>query len=240
MRHAALVLLATLAALAPRPLPGQLSYFGQNKIQFKDFAWQVLRGEHVDLYFYPEEDQIARVGLAYAEASFDVLERKFGHTPPRRIPMIIYASHTDFEQTNVLPFVPPEGILGVTEFMRSRVMVPFQGDYAEFRHTVRHEMVHAFQLSISVEAFERFPRASRPTPPLWWTEGLAELWSGGEDTRDEMILRELTISGVLPTLEQLNFIYGSVVYPLGGAIHRWLATEFGDWRVQVFYRTLWK
>jgi hypothetical protein len=34
MRHAALVLLATLAALAPRPLPGQLSYFGQNNIQF--------------------------------------------------------------------------------------------------------------------------------------------------------------------------------------------------------------
>ncbi len=240
MRHAALVLLATLAALAPRTSPAQLNYFGQNKIQFKDFAWQVLRGEHVDLYFYPEEDQIARVGLAYAEESFDVLERKFGHTPPRRIPLIIYASHTDFEQTNVLPFVPPEGILGVTEFMRSRVMIPFQGDYAEFRHTLRHEMVHAFQLSVAVEAFERYPRGFRPALPLWWTEGLAELWSGGEDTRDEMILRELTISGVLPTLEQLNFIYGSVVYPLGGAIHHWLATEFGDWRVQVLYRTLWK
>jgi hypothetical protein len=241
VRHpASVLLLAAMAALAPRPLHGQLDYFGQNKIQFKDFAWQVLRGEHVDLYFYPEEDQIARVALEYAEESFDVLAEKFGHTPARRIPLILYASHTDFEQTNVLPFVPPEGILGVTEFLRSRVMIPFQGDYAEFRHTVRHEMVHAFQLSVSVEAYERYPRGSRPAIPLWWSEGLAELWSGGEDTRDEMVLRELTISGVLPTLAQLNFIYGSVVYPLGGAIHRWLATEFGDWRVQVFYRTLWK
>jgi hypothetical protein len=241
MRHAVLgLLLATLGTLAPGALNAQLNYFGQNKVQFKDFTWQVLRGEHIDVYYYPEEDQVARVALAYAEESFHVLEREFGHTPPRRIPLIIYASHTDFEQTNVLPFLPPEGILGVTEYLRSRVMIPFQGDYAEFRHTVRHELVHAFQLSVSVEAFERYPRGSHPAIPLWWTEGLAEHWSAGQDSRDEMILRELTISGVLPTLMQLNYITGGVVYPLGGAIHDWLATEFGDWRVQVFYRDLWK
>ncbi len=232
----------TLAAIAWSAFPAvaQINYFGQNKIQYRDFDWQVLRGEHVDLYFYPEEDELARLALVYAEESFTVLERKFGHTPPRRIPVIIYASHADFEQTNVLPFVPPEGILGVTEFLKRRVAVPFQGSYAEFRHTIRHELVHAFQLSVGAERYERFPRGSRPTLPLWWSEGLAEFWSGGEDTRDEMVLRELTISGVLPSLQQLTWIFGGVVYPLGGAIHRWLAETYGDWRVQVLYRDLWK
>ena len=237
-RTAALAFLA--AALAPGALAAQLSYFGQNKVQYRDFEWQVLPGEHVDVYFYPEADELARLALVYAEESFQVLERKFGHTPPRRIPLIIYASHTDFEQTNVLPFVPPEGILGVTEFLKQRVAVPFQGNYAEFRHTVRHELVHAFQLSVATEAFARYPRSSTPGTPLWWSEGIAEYWSAGEDTRDEMVLRELAISGVLPSLHELNFIVGGVVYPLGGAIHRWLAEEFGDWRVQVLYRELWK
>jgi hypothetical protein len=234
------VALLLAAALGPTPAAAQFNYFGQNKVQYRDFDWQVLRGEHVDVYFYPEEDDIARLALVYAEESYQILERKFGHTPPRRIPIIIYASHTDFEQTNILPFVPPEGILGATEFLKQRVTVPFQGNYAEFRHTVRHELVHAFQLSVAAEAYARYPRGSRTDTPLWWSEGIAEYWSGGEDSLDEMILRELTISGVLPTLQDLTYIYGGVVYPLGGAIHRWLAEEFGDWRVQVLYRDLWK
>ena len=123
---------------------GQLGYFGQNKVHYRDFDWEVLRGEHVDLYFYPEERELASLALTYAEESFDILERKFGHTPLRRIPLIIYALHTDFEQTNILEFIPPEGILGVTEFLKRRVAVPFNGNYSEFRHTLRHEMAHQY------------------------------------------------------------------------------------------------
>jgi hypothetical protein len=241
VRAAALLLSGGLVFAAAGPAAAQINYFyfGQNKIQYRNFDWHVLRGAHVDLYFYPEEDELARLALAYAEETVPFLIEKFGHTPSRRIPLIIYASHADFEQTNILPFVPPEGILGVTEYTKQRVAVPFQGNYAEFRHTIRHELVHAFQLSVAVETYRRFPRGRYATP-LWWSEGLAEFWSAGEDARDHMFLRELTISGLLPTLQDLTYYYGYVAYPLGGAIHAWLAEEFGDWRVQMLYRDLWK
>src|SRR2546426_8711948 len=82
-------------------LPGaataQFGSFGQNKIQYRVFDWHVLRGPHVDLYHYPEEQELARVALAYAEQSYAVLERRFNHHPRRRVPLIIYASHSDFE-----------------------------------------------------------------------------------------------------------------------------------------------
>ena len=233
------VLAALFLSLA-QVLPAQMGYFGQNKIQYRDFEWRVLHGPHVDLYFYPDEDELARVALAYAEESYRFLEIKFGHAPGRRIPLVVYASHTDFEQTNILPFVPPEGLLGVTEFLKRRVALPFNGSYAEFRHTLRHELVHAFQLSVESETARLHPRGSRPDLPLWWTEGLAELWSAGEDSRDEMILRDLTVSGELPHLQQLAYAGGTVVYPLGGAIHRWLAERHGDWRVQLLYRDRWR
>jgi signal transduction histidine kinase len=55
-------------------MAGQLGYFGQNKIQYQSFSWQVLRGPHVDLYCYPEEMELARAALEYAEESYDVLE----------------------------------------------------------------------------------------------------------------------------------------------------------------------
>src|SRR5574341_667585 len=102
-------------------LSAQFGYFGQNKIQYRRFDWRVLRGEHVDLYYYPEEEELGRVALAYAEESYDSLERRLNHAVLRRIPLIVYASHTDFEQTNILPFIPPEGLLGVTEFLKRRV-----------------------------------------------------------------------------------------------------------------------
>ncbi|MBI4421318.1 MAG: PD40 domain-containing protein [Gemmatimonadetes bacterium] len=232
--------LTTVLVLSAREAPAQINYFGQNKIQYRDFEWRVLPGEHVDLYFYPDEDELARVALAYAEETFRYLERKFGHSPARRIPLIIYASHSDFEQTNILPFVPPEGLLGVTEFLKRRVALPFNGSYQQFRHTIRHELVHAFQLSVLSETARLHPRAARPGLPLWWTEGLAEFWSAGEDGRDQMILRELAIRGRMPHLRQLGGASGGAVYPIGGAIHRWLASRFGEWRVQLLYRDLWR
>src|SRR5687767_12097031 len=220
------------------PAAAQFFEFGQNKIQYRRFDWRVLRGAHVDLYHYPAEAELARAALVYAEESYDSLALRFGHEVPARIPLIVYASHVDFEQTNVLPFVPPEGLLGATDFLKRRVTMPFRGNMSEFRHTLRHELVHVFQLSLMGESYRSAPRAARINLPLWWTEGLAELWSGGEDARDEMILRDLTLSGRLPTLAQLEFTTSFLVYPLGGRIHRWLADTYGDWRVTRMYREI--
>jgi len=231
---------SALLILLARSAPAQFGYFGQNKIQYRGFDWHVLRGEHVDLYYYPEEQELARVALTYAEESYGALERRFNHHPHRRIPLIIYASHSDFEQTNVLPFVPPEGLLGVTEFLKQRVALPFTGSYFDFRHTLRHELVHVFQLSLTNQAFARYPRVRHVDPPLWWTEGLAEYFSAGEDSRDEMILRDLTVSGRLPALRELTYASGGIVYPLGGAIHHFLASTYGEWRIDEVYRDVWK
>src|SRR5919202_4266683 len=195
-----LALFTALGAAAPAPAAAQFFAFGQNKIQYRKLDWRVLRGVHVDLYYYPDEAELAPAALAYAEASYDTLSVQFGHSVAARIPLIVYASHTDFEQTNVLPFTPPEGLLGATDFLKRRVALPFRGNFAEFRHTMRHEMVHVFQLDLQSESYKLAPRASRYTFPLWWSEGLAELWSGGQDARDEMVMRDLTLGGNLPQL----------------------------------------
>jgi len=237
---AAAALAATLAAAGATPGAAQSSYFGQNKIQYRDFDWHVLKGAHVDVYYYPAEERIARVALGYAEQSYDSLERRLNHRVPSRVPLILYASHSDFEQTNVLPFVPPEGVLGVTEYAKRRVTLPFRGSYAEFRHTLRHELVHVFQLSLESQLFALYPRGRRPSLPLWFTEGLAEYLSSDQDSRDEMVVRDLAIAGDMPSISQLNLIYSPVVYPIGGELHRFLARRYGEWRINLLYSSLWK
>ncbi len=228
----------SLCATVAAPAAAQFFAFGQNKIQYRKLDWRVMRGRHIDLYYYPAEAELAPAALAYAEASYDTLSVQFGHEVASRIPLIVYASHTDFEQTNILPYTPPEGLLGATDFLKRRVSLPFQGNFAEFRHTIRHEMVHVFQLDLDAQSYHQAPRASRINFPLWWTEGLAELWSAGQDARDEMVMRDLTLSGRLPTFRQLTYTTSGIVYPIGGQIHRWLADTYGDWRVAVMYKEL--
>ena len=223
-----LSVLSVCSILCVAPVQAQFFAFGQNKVQYRRLDWRIIRGPHVDLYYYPAEAELASAALAYAETSYDTLSLQFGHDVAARVPLIVYASHSDFEQTNVLPFTPPEGLLGATDFMKRRVALPFRGNFAEFRHTLRHEMVHVFQLDMQSESYYQAPRSGRFNFPLWWSEGLAELWSGGEDARDNMILRELTLSGRLPSLRQLASVTSAIVYPLGGKIHRWLADTYGD------------
>ncbi len=228
----AALLLGATAATAE----AQYFSFGQNKIQYRRLDWRILRGPRVDLYYYPAEADLAPSALAYAEASYDTLAIQFGHEVGNRIPLIVYASHTDFEQTNVLPFTPPEGLLGVTDYLKRRVSLPFRGNFAEFRHTLRHELVHVFQLDLLTDNYLQSPRHTRFNFPLWWSEGLAELWSGGQDARDEMVLRDLTMTGRLPTIRSLSYVTSAIVYPIGGQIHRWLADTYGDWRVPLMYK----
>ena len=106
-------LAAILAVFAAAPAQAQISGFGKNKIQYEDFQWEILAGENVDLYYYPEERELALIALAEAERAFDDLVIQFSYHPKDRIPLVVYASHTDFEQTNIVPFFLPEGVADV-------------------------------------------------------------------------------------------------------------------------------
>jgi len=238
--HRALIAVVALAVAWPADASAQFGLFGANKVQYRPFDWRMLHGEHIDLYYYPEEEPLARVALVYAEASYRELEVRFRHTITIRIPFVVYASHYDFEQTNLLPFTPPEGILGFTEYARSRVALPFRGNYAQFRHTIRHELVHVFQLSKGRLNARLYPRMHGLYFPLWWTEGSAEYFSDGQDTQDDMINRELTQSGRLPTIEQLNYASGGAVYAIGGDLVRYLADRYGEWRLVQAHDDAWK
>lgn len=234
----ALLILAALTR--PTPAAAQYGLFGTNKVQYRRFDWRTLRGEHVDLYFYPEEEELARVALTYAEDSYRELEARFRNSVVSRIPLVVYASHYDFEQTNLLPFTPPEGLLGFTEFGRSRVALPFRGSYAEFRHTIKHEMVHVFQLARARLNGRLYPRLRGLSFPLWWTEGTAEYFSEGQDTQDEMLVRDITQGGHLPSISDLNWAEGGAVYAIGGDLVRFLAARYGEWRLVQGFDEAWK
>ena len=90
----------------------------------------------------PTVEELTRRSQAWAEESYDELAGYFGREVRRRIPLIVYSSHRAFEQTNVTPFFLPEGVAGLTEFIKGRVLMPFNGSYSQFRTTLHHFAYH--------------------------------------------------------------------------------------------------
>lgn len=220
------------------PASAQIVYFGQNKIQHNRFRWQILQGEHVHLYHYPEEAELARHALVIAEESYAELRLRFRIEPSAPVPLVLYTSHHHFSETNLVPYILPEGVAGFTEYARGRVALPFTGSYADLRDVLRHEMVHVFQRAELEEIYRRHPRGFDP-PPLWLSEGLAEYWSGSRAAAREILLRDATLSGRLPTVEELTYSGLSyAVYVFGHSLAAHLAQRFGDDALLLLYESL--
>ena len=227
------VLLAglTVAAIVASATPTAAQYyaFGKNKVQYEKFDWLSLKGEHVEVFYYPEEEPIARLAIVIAEESYKELAARFQHEVPKTVPLIVYSSHHHFEQTNVSPMFLPEGVQGFTEFLKGRVVLPFTGSYAEFKHVLHHEMVHVFQFSILDQTYKKHRRSSYVVPPLWFSEGLAEYWSTGWDAQGTMVLADMVLEGKLPTIPDMWRYNGTfTIYKLGQSLCEYIATTYGD------------
>src|SRR6185503_20485114 len=108
-------------------LPASAQYFGRNKVQFKKLDFQVLKTENFDIYYYPEEREGIDFAARMAERWRVRLGRVLGHELSGRQPLVLYASHPDFEQTNTIQGELGEGTGGVTEPLRRRIVLPLGG-----------------------------------------------------------------------------------------------------------------
>src|SRR5215831_15561727 len=89
--------------------------FGRNKVQYDKFKFEVLATPHFDIYYYPTEAGAVKEAGRMAERWYGRLSHLFGHELSSRQSVILYASHPDFEQTNIIEGELDEGTGGVTE-----------------------------------------------------------------------------------------------------------------------------
>jgi len=225
-----LFLLAGLIALAIFPRPGAGQYFGRNKVQYRSFDFQVVRTEHFDIYYYEREREAVMDAARMAERSYARLSRILQHEFRERKPIILYASHTDFQQTNALAGFLDESTGGVTESMKSRVIMPFTGSYADFDHVLTHELVHAFQYDIILRRgmmSEANPYMGRL--PLWFMEGMAEYLSIGRiDPLTVSWLRDATLNGYLRDLREMTMRDDYLSYRFGQSLWAYIGSKWGD------------
>ncbi|MCX7877537.1 MAG: BamA/TamA family outer membrane protein [Ignavibacteria bacterium] len=208
-----------------------LAQFGQNKVQYKVFDWHFIQTKHFDIYFTQGGEYIAQFTAFAAESALASLNRNIGYSIKNRIPIIVFNSHNEFQQNNAVDEYLPEGVGGVTELFKNRILVPFEGDYAKFRHVIHHELLHAYMNDMYYDGSIQniITQNIRLQFPLWFSEGQAEYQSlGGNDKENDMFIRDAVIYDYLPPVQYLD---GYLAYRGGQSFFAWLADEYGKEKI---------
>lgn len=243
MRNCVATIMASLALLAVFPVGSGAQYpFGKNKIQYVKKDWKVIETEHTDIYYYEDELPIALFISGFAEDVYEEYSGFFDLEFERKIPVILYGTHHDFKETNVIPYMVSEGTGGFTEFIKGRVALPFMGSYEKLHGVFRHEMVHVFMLEKLRLVMNKRRRYTYMHPPLWFTEGLAEFLAHREmDTEAHMFIRDAVTSDQLYPLKELWRIMGTyMMYKEGECALHYISTRFGDKAVRMILENWWK
>ena len=233
-------IVALVLALSVTALPSSVSaqYFGRNKVQYETFDFRILKTPHYDIHFYPEEGEAVEDAARMSERWYERFARLFQHEFEQPKPIILYADHPDFQQTNTLSGRLSEGLGGVTESLKNRVIMPLTGSYGDTDHVLGHELVHAFQYNLAQSRSGSGIRGLSLLP-LWVIEGIAEYLSvGREDALTAMWLRDAIRRDALPTLQDLSS--GRFFpYRFGHAFWAYVGGTYGDDRIaDVFRRAL--
>jgi hypothetical protein len=214
--------------------------FGRNKVHYSDFDWYVLTTEHFKIYYYKEAKELAEQGAFFAEESYKYLQQKFNHSLIDTVPLIFYSTPLHFKQTNTTPGLIPDGVGGFFEFIKGRVVIPYEGSLGNFKHVIRHELVHVFMTSKLISELRVHGQITERLPPLWFTEGLAEYWSTEWDTQAEMVLKDAVLNGYVVGLNNWERIYGTyLMYKLGQKACEFISKEYGEEKILELLENFW-
>jgi Tol biopolymer transport system component len=204
---------------------------GQNKIVYDQFDWSIYQSTHFDVFHYSRERQTLQKIVSMAESAYDELSRRLNYQIPKRIPIIYYATHAEFEQNNIeLNFIP-EGVGAFAEPARNRMVLPIDLPDEKLQALIQHELTHVFQYEILFGG--RLGRALTANVPTWVVEGMASYYGNDEDDKDRMFLRDAVNQDLIPPITKVS-IEGYAAYRYGHAVYDFMEAEWGKDAVRDF------
>lgn len=216
--------------------------FGQNKVRYKDFKWMVMESQHLQLYYEPEFADLAQRAVQYLEEAYTHISQVMHHELSSKPPIVIFKSHYEFEQTNIVQDFLPPGVAGFAEPLRYRMVIPFDGDLDEFRNVLTHELMHIFQYDILYKGpIKRLSSNPLSAPPTWIMEGLAEYATERMSTIDEMVLRDAVLTDELIPLKIMDSQWGTgnvfLAYKQSHSLMQYIAANYGPEKISRILRT---
>ncbi len=200
------------------------SAFGKNKVRYGKFNWQIYASPHFKVYYYPESDARLQTVVSLAESAYDRLSRELDYQIQEPTPLIVYRTHSEFLQNNIISNFIPEGVAAFATPARFRMVMPIDLPDAELYELILHELTHIFQYHILFAG--SLGKALTLNPPTWLMEGMASYFAEDESASDRMFLRDAVVNDTIPPITEAN-IQGFFAYRFGHAAFDFMEERWG-------------
>ncbi len=117
-------------------------------MHYGNFDWHIYQTDHFEIYYYTAVEKHLERVASYAESAYQTVSSDLKHDLAFKVPLIIFKTHTEFEQQNVIPGAAQEGVAAFAEPTRNRMLLPLDEPPDLLYRTITHELVHIFEFDI--------------------------------------------------------------------------------------------
>jgi hypothetical protein len=207
-------------------------YYGKNLIHYGNFDWKIYRTDHFEIFYYGDVAKHLERIAGYAESAYQTVSSDLKHDLPIKVPLILFKTHMDFEQENVIPGAVEEGVAAFAEPVRNRMLLPIDEPPDLLYRTITHELTHIFEFDIIPQSL------IGGDSPLWINEGLSDYETGYWSPLDLATVRDAAVSDIVPKMSKLEGYGGGsnprLVYDLGHAAFEFIEARWGKEGIRQF------
>lgn len=207
-------------------------YYGRSKVVKKGFKWKYVETPNFKIYHYTDDREIIKKIAVTAENAYDRISKFLNIDVSKKIPIIFYNTHVDFEQTNIFPGFLPAGVEAFAEPVNHRMVLNGDSSFEDLSRTLVHELGHIFEYEIiykkSSKSILTFNR-----PPLWVMEGFAEFITRDWRSFNLLTVRDAAMSDIIPEIKKSGRMTagnstGRSPYDLGHIVFDFIEHKFGS------------
>ncbi len=196
-----LIVFLSLAGITSLAYSQYSYYYGRSKVIKSNFKWKFVETPNFTIYHYTDRMDIIKKIAVTAENAYDRISKFLNVDVTKRIPIIFYNTHVDFEQTNIFPGFLPLGVEAFAEPLNHRMVIHGDSSFEDMSRTLIHELGHIFEYEIiykkSSKSVLNFSR-----PPLWVMEGFAEYVTNDWRSFNLLTVRDAALSDIFPELRR--------------------------------------
>ena len=193
------IILIIIVLLSVNTAFSQYFYYGKNKVRQSKFDWKYMETTHFKMYYYTSNINLIKEIAVSMENEYNRISKFLNVEVKKKIPVIFYNTHIEFEQTNLYPGFLPPGAQAFAEPIGHRIVIHGDLSMDELLGTLTHELGHIFEYALLYQDISRSQMAFR-SPPLWIMEGFADFITQGWDNFNLLTVRDAVLNDQIPIL----------------------------------------
>lgn len=207
---------------------GSNQTFGKNRVQYKTFLWQYYEQEKFDVYFYPGGKPMAEYTIEKGKEVLKEFEQFFDYPLDDKVQFMVYASQSDFKQSNIgIQVDQDQNVGGSARIIGTKIFLYYEGSYQSLEKQIRAGIAELIiqKMMFGEDWKEVIKNKTLMTLPEWYINGLISYVSLRWNALASSRIRDGIESGAY---EKFNQLYGTEATYAGHAIWNYIGEVYGD------------